>query len=63
MARKKGIAVRCPDCGAFLDCGERCDCEQIAAERREAKRASQRRKLIEQNRRMMEQAFAEYDCC
>lgn len=63
MSKKRNIAVRCPDCDAFLDCGERCDCEQLRAERREAKRASQRRKLVEQNRMALEQAFAEYDCC
>lgn len=63
MARKRTIAVRCPECGAFLDSGEQCDCERINAERREAKRASQRRKLVEQNRQMMEASFAEYDCC
>ena len=63
MAKRKGMAVRCPDCGAFLDCGERCDCERIHSEQRDAAKLSRRRKLIAQNRMMLEKAFADYDCC
>ena len=63
MAKRRSMAVRCPDCGAYLDSGERCDCERIHAERGEAQNLSRRRKLIAQNRRMLERAFAEYDCC
>lgn len=61
MARKKSMAVRCPDCGAFLDCVERCDCERINAEHREAQSISRMRKRLAQNRRAIERAYEDYD--
>lgn len=63
MAKRKNMAIRCPDCGAFLDCGERCDCERIRSEQRDAAQLARRRKLIAQNRMMLERAFNDYDAC
>lgn len=58
---KKSPGIRCAECGAWLDPGERCDCEKIKAEMAFLKRLSIGRKNATRNRKMMEQAQLEFD--
>lgn len=61
MTKRHGPGIRCVNCGCHLDPGERCDCEEREAQA-VAKQTARRRQLIERNRRLLEKAFAEYDC-
>ena len=61
MIKRHGPGIRCINCGCHLDPGERCDCEEREAQAA-AKQTARRRQLIERNRRLLEKAFAEYDC-
>lgn len=53
--------IRCTECGARVDPGERCDCERTAAEKRTARQLAHTRRIIAHNIRMMEQAQTEFD--
>ena len=53
--------IRCTECGARLDPGERCDCERTAAEKQTARQLAHTRRIIAHNIRMMERAQAEFD--
>ena len=62
MLRKHhGTGVRCVNCGAWLEPGDRCDCERQQAQKREAEQQAKRRAIIAHNRAMMERAYLEYD--
>lgn len=62
MLRKHHVpGVRCVNCGAWLEPGDRCDCERDQAQKREAKQQAKRRAIIAQNRAMRERAYLEYD--
>lgn len=61
MAKRHGPGIRCAFCGCTLDPGERCDCKEREAQAF-AKQKARRLQLIERNRRLLEKAFAEYDC-
>lgn len=53
--------VRCTDCGAMLDPGERCDCERLNAERRKVDKQAKTQAIIAHNLEMMEQATKEWE--
>ena len=61
MANKKGPGIRCVECGARLDPGERCDCEKIIAQQREARKSARTREIVANNIRMMERAETEWE--
>lgn len=61
MDKKKGAGNVCEACGCRLDYGERCDCEKLAAERAWLEAFARKRKLVDHNIRMMEEARLEYD--
>ncbi len=42
--KKHSFYVKCPECGALLDRGERCDCEELSSIKRERAASSLRRK-------------------
>ncbi len=42
--KKNSFYVKCPECGALLDRGERCDCEELSSIKRERAASSLRRK-------------------
>lgn len=61
MTSKKHPGIRCMECGARLDPGERCDCEKIIAERKLAEKKARTRRIIEHNLRVVEHAMIEWD--
>lgn len=61
MATDTRPGIRCMECGARLDPGERCDCERAASEKRTAKQLAHTRRIIAHNIRMMERAQTEFD--
>lgn len=61
MKRNNRPGVRCPNCGSYLDHGERCDCERIEAQRREAAKLARRNAIIAHNMEIMAQAIQEWD--
>lgn len=61
MKHRNRPGVRCINCGCYLDSGERCDCEQREAERREQKKHAERQAIIAHNIQMMAQAQQEWD--
>ena len=61
MAKRSGPGVRCVNCGCRLDPGERCDCEERESQMIH-KQSMRRLQLVERNKRLLERAFAEYDC-
>ena len=42
--KRHSFYVKCPECGALLDRGERCDCEELSSLKREQAASSARRK-------------------
>lgn len=61
MAKNRSQGVRCTNCGCFLDRNERCDCEQLEAERRAERKRAETRRIVEHNLRIMEQAEKEWE--
>ena len=59
--KRKTIGIRCVECGCILDHGERCDCEQRTAERREEERRAKSIKAIKANEMSMAQARREWE--
>ena len=58
---KKGPGIRCVECGAWLDPGERCDCAKTIAKQREARKSARTREIVANNIRMMERAATEWE--
>lgn len=61
MKNKRLPGIRCVECGARLDPGERCDCEKTIAQQREARKSAKTREIVAHNMRMMERAAMEWD--
>ena len=62
MAKRHGPGIRCVNCGCRLDPGERCDCEEREHQMM-LKQAMRRLELIAKNRRLLERAYDDFDCC
>lgn len=62
MAKRNGPGVRCVNCGCILDYGERCDCEERENQMLR-KQALRKLQLLAKNKRLLDTAFDEYDCC
>lgn len=58
--KDKKPGIRCANCGARLDSGERCDCEQYMAEHARKQREAKRRTIITHNMEMIAQAEREW---
>lgn len=66
MTPRRTPFARCPNCGASLDPGERCDCERREAETVKARRRSAARKArisASQNNSSCERAWEEWLQC
>ena len=61
MAKSRSQGVRCVNCGCYLDPGDRCDCEQLEAERLAERKRAETRRIVEQNLRIIEQAEKEWE--
>ena len=62
MPKRSSPGVRCVNCGCRLDPGERCDCEERENQMLR-KQALKKLQLAERNKRLLERAFDEFDCC
>lgn len=62
MPKRSGPGVRCVNCGCRLDPDERCDCEERENQMLR-KQALRKLQLAERNKRLLERAFDEFDCC